>query len=322
MKREQDRDRTAHGAEDWWPVAGRGLLLALLFLPVSYLLWKVERAMGTGYATAQGRLILVAGLGWLLWRGWRHRGKGDLALAVFLGGVGVAMMALGAALGKYTVMHYALVPLVGATVTAAWGRKALRTSWVGLALVLLSIPISIEASIRWLRPITEPEREAVAWLTTQVLRLAGVVAWREDVAVTLLGREGPFVLKVEMMCSGYGYLGALLAVVLPYLALQQLPYRRVMVVALVPVVSVLANTVRVVANGLVAAYAGGGVGFAFSHTWSGYAMLVASAVVLLVLDLSLQLMWNQWRRRWVMPSRRGSTPRVEVSSGYAAPVKG
>lgn len=268
--------------------------LGVLAVGCIFLLVHVERGMRLGYATGQGHVILLAGLAWCVWQGRQNKGPPDFAKSLALGALGLGLAVGSHLTGKYTLMAYGLMPLLAAGILGLWGTRGVKAALPGIILVGLSIPISIAAATRWLRPITLSERQLVAMISAWMLRLSGILAWQHDVTVSMVGKQGAFDLKVEMMCSGYGYVASLFAVALPFLMHIKDSARRWRTLAMIPFVSVAANTLRVLLNAFVVAWLGNKAGFKFSHEWSGYAMLMASLVMLMFFDQLLEGLRILW----------------------------
>ena len=159
-----------------------------------------------------------------------------------VGGVllaGWAAMVLGGGLtGIQIVQQLALVPGVVGIVICLFGLGHARVAWVGLAYLLLMIPIWDAFT----EPLHVPFQNVSAAIGVEFVRLAGVPAFRHGTFIDLPTMN----IEVARACSGVNYLVAVLALGLPagYLYLRS-PWRRVLLLGVALTVAALSNSLRV-----------------------------------------------------------------------------
>ena len=260
-------------------------------------------------------LLIPFIIGYILWHE-RERFSGTQASpSVFWGATGVALSLLalwaGVAGAELFIQRISLVLMITSVVIYFFGFRLLRLVAVPLSLLILSIPIPQIVFNRIAFPLqlfaSRCAVGAMSFLNIQVLRQGNIIE------LMPLGSSEPKRLAVVEACSGIRSLMTLvtLAVVFAYFTkpksdraehdigpdkertgrprsqpkvvrfLKSFTFWRslILVLAAVPI-AILTNALRVSGTGVLAHYYGTRVADGFFHTFSGWVIYVAAAVLL------------------------------------------
>lgn len=285
------------------------IAIALVFVYFTVLLklgsdWWVDENYSHG-------LLIPFVIGYILWL---ERGRFAEVLtspAALWGGIGVGMSLLalwaGVAGAELFVQRLSLVLMIASILIYFWGFQLLRLVAVPLALLILSIPIPQIVFNRIAFPLqlfaSRCAVAAMSFFSIPVLRQGNIIE------LMPLGASEPKRLAVVEACSGIRSLMTLvtLAVVYAYFTkpkvaqtsvcdsdskssqtevratnfLKRFTFWRslILVVAAVPI-AILTNALRVSGTGVLAHYYGTRVADGFFHTFSGWVIYIAAAVLL------------------------------------------
>jgi EpsI family protein len=198
-------------------------------------LWDVSPMYSYGYLVP-----LISG--YVVWSRRKQLAALPVRPSLLLGGLLLAAwaaMVLGGGLtGIQIVQQLALVPGVVGIVLCLFGLGHAKVAWVGLAYLLLMIPIWDAFT----EPLHVPFQNVSAAIGVEFVRLAGVPAYRQGTFIDLPTMN----IEVARACSGVNYLVAVLALGLPigYLYLRS-PWRRVLLLGVALAVAALSNSLRV-----------------------------------------------------------------------------
>ncbi len=220
---------------------------------------------------------------------------------MFWGGAAVvlAVFALwaGTAGAELYTQRMSLVLLIGGVVVYVWGFQLLRLTLVPLVLLVLAIPIPLIV----FNKIAFPLQLFASRCAVASMRLFDISVLRSGNVIELLPRGSLETKKLEVVeaCSGIRSLMTLvtLAVVFAYLTYPRgdhdggrgprgprwksygLWRSAVLVMAAVPI-AILTNALRVSGTGVLAHYYGTGVADGFFHSFSGWAIYIAAALLM------------------------------------------
>ena len=242
-------------------------VLAWLYAPVLRDMasqWAVDTTYGYGYYIPPVAAYLV----------WERR-KALQALApegtwaglpVLL--VGLCALVVGRAGGVALLARISLIPVLFGLVLLLRGWRTARL----VAFPVLFLGVMIPLPQRLLQRLTWPLQVFTAQFSTEVLRLMGYPVYLEGVYIDLPNVR----LEVAEACSGFRSLVALGAtgILLAHLTQQRWRERILLVASVVPI-AVLANAVRVTSNIALGIYDG------TYHTVSGWMVFVVATVLLL-----------------------------------------
>jgi len=252
-------------------------------------------------------LLIPFVIGYILWLERQRFSKARTRPATSWGAAGVAFSLLalwaGVAGAELFVQRLSLVLMVASVVIYFWGFRLLRLIAVPLSLLILSIPIPQIIFNRIAFPLqlfaSRCAVGAMSFFSIPVLRQGNIIE------LMPLGASEPKKLAVVEACSGIRSLMTLmtLAVVYAYFtkpkAAQPKGYATtertklfghflksftlwrsvILVVAAVPI-AILTNALRVSGTGVLAHYYGTRVADGFFHTFSGWVIYIAAAVLL------------------------------------------
>jgi exosortase len=288
------------------------IAVALVFVYFTVLLklggdWWVDENYSHG-------LLIPFVVGYILWIERRRFAEVMTRPAALWGaiGVGVSLLALwaGVAGAELFVQRLSLVLMIVSVLIYFWGFRLLRLVAVPLALLVLAIPIPQIVFNRIAFPLqlfaSRCAVAAMSFFSIPVLRQGNIIE------LMPLGASEPKRLAVVEACSGIRSLMTLvtLAVVYAYFTkpkndhdddskpgemrtgrprsqhkverfLKSLTFWRslILVVAAVPI-AILTNALRVSGTGVLAHYYGTRVADGFFHSFSGWVIYIAAAVLL------------------------------------------
>ena len=253
---------------DWWTDANysHGLLIPFVIL---YILWTSRERFKQQQARPS-----------VFW------GGAVVLLAVFALWAGTA----GAEL--YT-QRMSLVLMIAGVLVYFWGFQLLRLALVPLVLLVLAIPIPLIV----FNKIAFPLQLFASRCAVASMRLFDISVLRSGNVIELLPRGSLETKKLEVVeaCSGIRSLMTLvtLSVVFAYLTYPRSgsgprgPWWKsygfwrstVLIVAAVPI-AILTNALRVSGTGVLAHYYGTGVADGFFHSFSGWVIYIAAALLM------------------------------------------
>jgi len=287
---------------DWPRLALPALALLGLLIPTYYNvamgLWQNEEH---GYAP----LLAILALGLILYhaRGIHLAPKPGFPL---LGASLLVLGALGYALGrsqKIELLELAAgIPLLAGTLAIVGGREALHRMRFPLFFLVFSLPYPA-----WvIDSLTNPLKLWISEGAEAVLYAWGYPVARTGVVVAL----GPYRLLVEDACSGLHSLIFLSALGLLYIHLTgpREPWHRLVLVAALLPIAVMANFVRVLILMLVTYHFGDAIGQGYWHDLAGILLFVTAFAGLFGLDSLLAMAEAQFGP----PSRPVSPPQTAV----------
>jgi exosortase len=248
-------------------------LLGWLYAPVLREMasqWAVDTTYGYGY-------YIPPVAAYLVWERRRTlaatRPEGTwLGLPVLLLGLGA--LVLGRAGGIALLARVSLVPVLFGLVLLLGGWRMARL--VASPVLFLAVMIPIPSGL--LQRLTWPLQVFTAQFSTEVLRLAGYPVYLEGIYIDLPNVR----LEVAEACSGFRSLVALGAtgILLAHLTQQRWRERVLLVASVVPI-AVLANAVRVTSNIALGIYEG------TYHTVSGWMVFVVATALLVGVSSAL-----------------------------------
>lgn len=243
-------------------------------------------------------LLIPFVIGFILWSN-RERFKQTPARpSVWWGSAAVfcALFALwaGTAGAELYTQRLSLVLMVAGIVVYFWGFRVLRLTLVSLALFVLAIPIPLILFNKIAFPLQIFASRCAVWS----MRLFGISVLRAGNVIELLPLGSLETRKLEVVeaCSGIRSLMTLLtlAVVFAYMTHPRDsgpgPRARwwktygfwrsaILVIAAVPI-AILTNALRVSGTGVLAHYYGTGVADGFFHSFSGWVIYIAAALLM------------------------------------------
>ncbi len=232
---------------------------------------------------------------WLAWRrreafARELRNPSGTGLAVV--GLGALLYLAGVLAAELFAMRLSLVVVTAGLVLALEGRERFRTMRFPVAFLLFMIPLPYIFYYRMTFPLQLlSSRLAAGWLTA-----AGMPLVREGNVIHLEG----YSLEVVTACSGLRSIMTLGAI--GVFLLDAIPLRvpgRIVYLALIVPVAVLANVARLVATAGIAAVGGPEKAESFLHELSGLVVFVTGLAALAAAAKGLQ---------WIGRDRHGSRP--------------
>lgn len=211
--------------------------------------------------------------------------------AAWLGAIGVAISTLmlwaGTAGAELFVQRFSLVLMLASVIVYFFGVRLMRFVAVPLFLLLLAIPIPQIIFNKIAFPLqlfaSRCAVAAMSFFSIPVLRQGNVIE------LMPLGATEPKKLAVVEACSGIRSLMTLvtLAVIYAYFTTPKLPDAKrfaiarsvILVLSAVPI-AILTNAVRVSGTGVLAHYYGTRVADGFFHSFSGWVVYIAAALLL------------------------------------------
>lgn len=294
-------------------------------VPAYKYLWRVLAicaALAFAYATVLGKLgrdwwtdqnyshglLIPFVIGYILWTSRRRFKQTEVRPSLFWGGGSVllAILALwaGTAGAELYTQRLSLVLMLGGIVVYFWGFRVLRLTLVPLLLLVLALPIPIIVFNKIAFPLQIFASRCAVWS----MRLFEIPVLRQGNVIELLPRGSFETKKLEVVeaCSGIRSLMTLvtLAVVFAYVTypqqggpdsgsrrgqwLQSFGAWRsaILMISAVPI-AVLTNALRVSGTGVLAHYYGTGVADGFFHSFSGWAIYIAAALLMFAVAWSV-----------------------------------
>lgn len=245
-------------------------------------------------------LLVPFVIGYILWQERKRLAAQPIQPQVWLGvagvGVSIVMLWAGVAGAELFVQRISILVMLAGVAMYFWGFRLLRLLAVPLSLLLLSIPIPQIV----FNKIAFPLQLFASRCAVSAMQLLDISVLRQGNVIELmpLGAREPKRLAVVEACSGIRSLMTLvtLAVIYAYFTGPKQdggdgddsrePRSRwaiwralILVVAAVPI-AILTNALRVSGTGVLAHYYGTRVADGFFHTFSGWVIYVAAALLL------------------------------------------
>lgn len=260
----------------------------------------VLRKLGIDWWTDQNYshgLLIPFVIGFILWTSRERFKETPSRPSTFWGGAGVlcALFALwaGTAGAELFTQRMSLVLMLAGIVVYFWGFRILRLTLVPLILLALAIPIPIIVWNKIAFPLQIFASKCAVWC----MRLFDISVLRAGNVIELLPRGSTEIKKLEVVeaCSGIRSLMTLitLAVVFAYLTYPSKPdsgprvwwksygfWRSTLLVISAVPIAILTNALRVSGTGVLAHYYGTGVADGFFHSFSGWAIYIAAALLM------------------------------------------
>lgn len=274
-------------------------------------------------------LLIPFVIGFIVWQERRRFANADARPAAWLGvtGVAISLLALwaGTAGAELFVQRASLVLMLASIVIYFFGLRLIRYVAVPLALLVLSIPIPQILFNKIAFPLqlfaSQCAVGAMSFLNIPVLRQGNVIE------LMPLGATEPKKLAVVEACSGIRSLMTLvtLAVIYAYFTTPKVPkpsvcegnaktqtkvsatflsftfWRSLILVLSAVPIAILTNALRVSGTGILAHYYGTRVADGFFHSFSGWVVYIAAALLLFATGWML----DRAKRIFVKPFRGG-----------------
>jgi exosortase len=284
-------------------------------------------------------LLIPFVIGFILWQERKRFADVDARPSLWIGAMGVAVSTLmlwaGTAGAELFVQRFSLVLMLASIVVYFFGMGLMRYVALPLFLLLLAIPIPQIVFNKIAFPLqlfaSRCAVAAMSFLSIPVLRQGNVIE------LMPLGATEPKKLAVVEACSGIRSLMTLvtLAVIYAYFtspngyarlrraAGETREYRRftiarsvILVLSAVPI-AILTNALRVSGTGVLAHYYGTKVADGFFHSFSGWVVYIAAALLLFatgwILDRLRELLLKPFRVGLLPDAAGGSPPLNEMS---------
>ena len=272
-------------------------------------------------------LLIPFVIAFILWQERSRFANVSAQPAAWLGAVGVAISTLmlwaGTAGAELFVQRLSLVLMLASVVVYFFGVRLMRFVAVPLFLLLLAIPIPQIVFNKIAFPLqlfaSRCAVAAMSFFSIPVLRQGNVIE------LMPLGATEPKKLAVVEACSGIRSLMTLvtLAVIYAYFTTPKSPDSKrltiarsvILVLSAVPI-AILTNALRVSGTGVLAHYYGTRVADGFFHSFSGWVVYIAAALLLFatgwILDRFTRLFSSKSN---ASPSISQPRPRLSTAEG-------
>jgi len=195
---------------------------------------------------------------------------------------GVALVAVALAFGLlgelsalYTVIQYAFLLALAGAVLSVIGWRAFRVIAVALFTLVLMVPLPNFIYF----PLSQKLQLLSSELGVWFIRLFGISVYLEGNVIDL----GDYKLQVAEACSGLRYLFPLMTLGFLVALFYRAPMRkRALVVASAGVITVLMNSLRIGAIGVLVSHFGPGQAEGFLHWFEGWVIFMACVALLLL----------------------------------------
>lgn len=224
---------------------GHGYFIPLISL---WLLWSRKDA-------------IIASLGKASWSG----------VALIL--IGVSGLILGEITAIYIFIQFGFLMSLLGLVLANGGLSLLRVVFIPIAYLIFAIPLPyfIDAQLSWRLQIVSSE------IGVAVLRLLGTSVFLEGNVIDL----GSYKLQVVEACSGLRYLYPLLSIgfLMAYMYQSSFWKRAIIFLSAIPI-TVIMNSLRIAAVGLLVERWGSGMADGFLHYFEGWVIFMACLLII------------------------------------------
>ena len=242
-------------------------------------------------------LLIPFVIGFILWTSRERFKQTPVQPATFWGGAAVlcALLALwaGTAGAELFTQRMSLILMLAGIVVYFWGFRILRLTLVPLVLLALAIPIPIIVWNKIAFPLQIFASKTAVWS----MRLFDISVLRAGNVIELFPRGSTEIKKLEVVeaCSGIRSLMTLvtLAVIFAYVTYpndsdsgprswwKSYGFWRstLLIISAVPI-AILTNALRVSGTGVLAHYYGTNVADGFFHSFSGWVIYIAAALLM------------------------------------------
>ncbi len=267
--------------------AAIGLALAFVYFTV---LLKLGSDWWSDENYSHGLLIPFV-IGFIVWQERKRFENPTLRPAAAIGAIGIAISTLmlwaGTAGAELFMQRFSLVLMLASVLVYFFGMQLIRYVAVPLFLLLLAIPIPQII----FNKIAFPLQLFASRCAVAAMSLFSIPVLRQGNVIELmpLGATEPKKLAVVEACSGIRSLMTLvtLAVIYAYFTTPKSPQAKrfaiirsiALVFSAVPI-AILTNAVRVSGTGVLAHYYGTRVADGFFHSFSGWVVYIAAALLL------------------------------------------
>jgi exosortase D (VPLPA-CTERM-specific) len=209
---------------------------------------------------------------------------------------GVALVAVALALGVlgelsalYTVIQYAFLLALAGAVLSVTGWRAFRVIAVPLFTLVLMVPLPNFIYF----PLSQHLQLLSSELGVWFIRLCGISVYLEGNVIDL----GDYKLQVAEACSGLRYLFPLMTLGFIVALFYRAPlWKRALVFVSAGIITVLMNSLRIGAIGVLVSHFGPGQAEGFLHWFEGWVIFMA-CVALLLLEIWALERFSGTRRR-------------------------
>jgi|SRR5215469_4415152 len=232
---------------------------------------------------SHGFLVPMLAL-WILWQ--QRRRLSELPAAPSWWGIPIVLAAMGllvlGTLGAENfVSRVSLLIVIAGLVVHFCGWLRFRAALFAWLVLLLMIPLPAIISNR----IVLPLQFISSGLATGFMDLCGIPVYREGNVIFLPS----ITLEVAEACSGIRSLMAMITLAVAYgYLLESKPWRRVALVLSAIPIAVVANSLRVMASGVLGQYWGHDKADGFYHVFSGLVIFSFSVLLLWILHTVLR----------------------------------
>ena len=193
--------------------------------------------------------------------------------------IGLGLLIASFALRFFSALYYfgsidgwSIILWLGGVVALLFGSKVLR--WATPAIVFLIFMVPVPYRIAGMA--SEPLQRVATKLSSTTLQVLGQPAIAEGKTILL----GEHHLEVEQACSGLRLFVSIMALACTYLMLvRRARWEKLVLVASVVPIAILANSARIVATGLFFQWTSSEMAHKFSHDFAGWAMIPLAAAM-------------------------------------------
>jgi exosortase D (VPLPA-CTERM-specific) len=248
---------------------------------------------------------------WMLWNR-REALLGSLGKPAWAGvglvAVAVAMLMLGEVTALFILIQYGFLLCLLGLMMAFGGMSLVRVTFLPIAFLVFAIPLPyfIDAQLSWRLQLLSSQ------IGVDVLRMIGASVYLEGNIIDL----GEYKLQVVDACSGLRYLYPLLSIgfLIGYMYQGSLWQRAAIVLSTIPI-TVLMNSIRIAAVGVLVQRWGSDMADGFLHYFEGWIIFVTC---LLVLMLEIWLFERVGSRRSILDAVDVPVLKPPVSESVAA----
>ena len=221
---------------------------------------------------------------WILWR--QRRRLAELPAAPNWWGVPIVLAAMGLLIlgtlgAENFVSRISLLIVIAGLVIHFYGWPHFRTALFSWAVLFLMVPLPAIIANR----IVLPLQFISSGLATGFMDVCGIPVYREGNIIFLPS----ITLEVAEACSGIRSLMAMITLAVAYgYLLESKPWRRVVLIASAIPIAVIANSLRVMASGVLGQYWGRDKAEGFYHLFSGLIIFSFSFLLLWILHIVLR----------------------------------
>ena len=221
---------------------------------------------------------------WILWQ--QRRGLAELPVAPSWWGVPIVLVAMGllvlGTLGAENfVSRVSLLIVIAGLAIQFYGWPRFRAVLFAWLVLFLMIPLPAIIANR----IVLPLQFISSGLATGFMDVCGIPVYREGNIIFLPS----ITLEVAEACSGIRSLMAMITLAVAYgYLLESKPWRRVVLILSAIPIAVVANSLRVMASGILGQYWGRDKAEGFYHVFSGLVIFAFSFLLLWILHSVLR----------------------------------